>query len=47
MLHFLKGHKFGPISGRVLKQSDFGIKKHDIRIVSGETSNRKIVEIDI
>lgn len=28
-----------------LLAEEFGVKKQDIRIVSGETSNRKIVEI--
>ncbi|OGQ48342.1 MAG: hypothetical protein A3I09_00780 [Deltaproteobacteria bacterium RIFCSPLOWO2_02_FULL_47_10] len=29
-----------------LLSEEFGIKKQDIRILSGDTSNRKIIEID-
>ncbi|MBU1061122.1 MAG: DUF167 domain-containing protein [Candidatus Omnitrophica bacterium] len=39
----------GKANKRIIEMfsSEFGIKRHNIRIISGETSNRKIVEIDI
>lgn len=37
----------GKANKRVIKllSKEFGVKKRDIKIVSGETTNRKIVEI--